>query len=130
MDTGIPPLGPVQPKPTWKAFEPTDIDWMKFTSRVSPEAMAQLFTYWDTGAMPPLAGEILGAGLDWYYGFQRGGPPDQMWDEYAEDLKSMYEGALKSAGYGTPRTYVPNLSNELKYTGMGPWYNHGKYRRY
>ena len=129
----IPPLGPTDQQPYKpKKWKPVEMDWYKLTTRVSKSAMAQLFKYWHEGIEPSAEArsELLGAGLDWYWGFQYGGPPDQRWDEYQEDLKKMYDNAIRQAGYGIPRVYVPGLSREVAYTGMGPWYNYNRYRRY
>jgi len=130
----IPPLGPVDPGRPYDPYnvdweEPPDpMTWQTFVSRVSPESMAQLWNYWNDGIEPTAEArsELLGAGLDWYSLFRRGGPPDSYTKQYYYDLEKMWERAMREIRYSTPRVYVPGLGRDIADTGMGPWYN---YRR-
>ena len=97
-----------------------DMTWHKFASSVSQSTLAQLFQYWRDGTFPaPEAkSELLGAGLEWYWGFGQG-PPSDYTEKYLNDLREMYERAMGSVRSGSVR--VPGLSNELART-PGPWY--------
>lgn len=128
--TMIPPLGPtdVQAGPQREWEPPEEMDWHKLRAKVSPDTMAQLFAYWrdETPMSGAAQGELLGAGLDWWWGWGPG-DPRRYFKRYAHDLENMYDRALRQSGYQTRNTYVPRLGREVSQT-LGPWYNYGRYR--